>query len=433
MGISGSLLSWFRSYLSTRSQRVVINESSLLHITAGVPQGSVLGPILFLVYINDLFDVIENNLDVFADDSTLWASIPPSADPDTLASHRASVAASLNHDLIRIEEWANKWLVTYNESKTELVTFSNKKDCANLDAMPHPPLLFRGIVIPESASFKIVGLHINRHLSWSKHVDSLAKNARHNLSLLYHSTNYLNKRALASIYVSHIRSRMEYLSPIWMGASETSLGKLDAIQKRATKIIGQKTSDRYVSQSLHHRRGVSSFCLAHRMLHKSAPLPIQSLCPPRIPAPASVDPDYPTLPSAPAPMHDPSKPPAVAKGMWICPFCFNTDAGRWMSPVKRRPGKDLHFCTGKGAIVAAPIAADPSATPNPHLPVLPSLIDPISSSLAWIKSTLPRLVQGWNSLSPSKQSISSLLSFKTNISRNIHMAGVWPLTVADNV
>ena len=72
-GISGALLRWFRSYLSGRTQRVVINSSfsSWQPICAGVPQGSVLGPLLFLVFINDLFDVVSNNLDIFADDSSL--------------------------------------------------------------------------------------------------------------------------------------------------------------------------------------------------------------------------------------------------------------------------------------------------------------------------------------------------------------------------
>ena len=179
-GISGTLLAWFTSYLSDRRQRVCLNGSSspFLSTNAGVPQGSVLGPILFLVFINDLFYKVENNLDVFADDSTLWAVIPK-------ISSRTEVADSLNKDLAAIQNWATTWLVTYNQTKTELVTFSNKNDMKRfrknaLDkkkgsyfnhptACPHPPLYFypkwpslsgpfKPTPLPERPGVKIVGL-----------------------------------------------------------------------------------------------------------------------------------------------------------------------------------------------------------------------------------------------------------------------------------
>jgi len=86
--------------------------SDYLPVHAGVPQGSVLAPLLFLIFINDLFSHITNNLSVFADDSTLWSTIPST-------NHRARVATSLNLDLTTIQAWAKRWLVTYNAGKTE--------------------------------------------------------------------------------------------------------------------------------------------------------------------------------------------------------------------------------------------------------------------------------------------------------------------------
>ena len=101
LGVSGSLLLWLRSFLSGRFQRVVVGQScsSFLRVLAGVPQGSVLAPLLFLVFINDMFDCVSNNLDAFADDSTLWAPVPSS-------SHRLSVSLSLNADLVQGSEMA---------------------------------------------------------------------------------------------------------------------------------------------------------------------------------------------------------------------------------------------------------------------------------------------------------------------------------------
>ena len=111
--------------MTGRSQRVVVGSRSARSadtpVLAGVPQGSVLGPLLFLVFINDLFDVVANNLDVIADDSSLWATVDS-------ATTRAAAADSLNADLAAIETWASTWLVTYNQKKTELVTFSRKRD-----------------------------------------------------------------------------------------------------------------------------------------------------------------------------------------------------------------------------------------------------------------------------------------------------------------
>ena len=167
LGVCGSLLAWLRSFLSGRTQRVVVNGvgSEFLPINAGVPQGSVLAPLLFLVFINDLFDVIQNELDVFADDSTLWAIVPS-------VSLRKSVADSMSADLAAIENWAKRWLVTFNSGKTESLIISSHQDLTAFRSnpldkdgkltfgpapCPHPHLVFCGRTLPESLSFKVVG------------------------------------------------------------------------------------------------------------------------------------------------------------------------------------------------------------------------------------------------------------------------------------
>jgi len=116
IGIGGSLLALFKNYLSDRTQRVVINGQSSVpgFIKGGVPQGSVLGPLLFLIYINDITEGIESNVKLFADDTSLFIDVD---DPIRAAN-------VLNRDLKRIEDWASKWLVNFSAEKTKLMTCS---------------------------------------------------------------------------------------------------------------------------------------------------------------------------------------------------------------------------------------------------------------------------------------------------------------------
>ena len=123
-GIEGKLLEWLNSYLSQRKQKVGLKScfSCLKSIFAGVPQGSVLGPLLFLVYINDIAKHLLSLTRLFADDSSLFYS----------AAHIDDIAGIINHDLQLLTNWAKQWLVTFNPLKTEAVLFTLKK----LDFLP---------------------------------------------------------------------------------------------------------------------------------------------------------------------------------------------------------------------------------------------------------------------------------------------------------
>ncbi len=109
LGICGSLHNWFSSYLSNRKQRVVYSNSSSdwSSLNAGVPQGSILGPLLFLIFINDIVQEIKSNIRLFADDTSLYIVVE---DPVTSS-------VTLNADLTTIHNWSDKWLVTFNPSK----------------------------------------------------------------------------------------------------------------------------------------------------------------------------------------------------------------------------------------------------------------------------------------------------------------------------
>ena len=111
IGIGGSLLEWFMHYLKDRKQKVIIRgqTSELGNIKAGVPQGSVLGPLLFLIYINDLPDGIKSNIKLFADDATIYIDF----------ENKTEAENKLNEDMKCIKVWADKWLVNFSPTKIQ--------------------------------------------------------------------------------------------------------------------------------------------------------------------------------------------------------------------------------------------------------------------------------------------------------------------------
>jgi hypothetical protein len=164
IGIHGGLLNWFQNYLDCRKQRVTLKgkHSEWGNITAGVPQGSVLGPLLFLIYINDITERISGNIRLFADDTTLFINVDD-LDHDT---------ATINADLAILSDWAQKWLVSFNESKTMAMFISNKRNT-------NPPdLIFNNVILDTIQQYTHLGLTINSNLTWSSHIQNICAKAR---------------------------------------------------------------------------------------------------------------------------------------------------------------------------------------------------------------------------------------------------------------
>ena len=159
-GLNGGLLKLLESYLHNRQQRVVINGSysEYLSIESGVPQGSVLGPLLFLIYINDLEKNIKSNIKFFADDTMLFSVV---RDP-------AVSATELDHDLDLICRWAHKWKMEFNPDATKQATeviFSCKRIKQH-----HPQLTFNNNAVAEVDDQKHLGLTLAKSLCFNKHI-----------------------------------------------------------------------------------------------------------------------------------------------------------------------------------------------------------------------------------------------------------------------
>ena len=167
-GVSGKLLKFFESYLTNRKQRVALNGSfsDYASIESGVPQGSVLGPLLFLVYINDLEKNILSNIKFFGDDTMLYSVVH---DPTKSAS-------DLNHDLEIINKWAHQWKMSFNPDPNKQATemlFSCKKK-----PVDHPQLFFNGSPVTRVNEHKHLGLILTPTLSFEKHIIEKEKKAK---------------------------------------------------------------------------------------------------------------------------------------------------------------------------------------------------------------------------------------------------------------
>ena len=162
VGITGNLLSWFTDYLNNRQQRVVLScaSSTWTSINAGVAQGSILGPLLFILYIKDIVEDISSVIRLFADETSLYIIV----DDPILA------AEQLNSDLEKVNRWAKQWLVTFNPGKSESMLFSRKHNKPY-----HPPVLMDQKQISEVTTYKHLGVIFSNDCTWHDHLEYKVK------------------------------------------------------------------------------------------------------------------------------------------------------------------------------------------------------------------------------------------------------------------
>ncbi|MCG7869883.1 MAG: hypothetical protein JAY74_26365 [Candidatus Thiodiazotropha taylori] len=228
VGIKGNLLRWFSSYLSNRSQRVVLNgqNSDWAAVKAGVPQGSILGPLLFLLYINDIVNRVNTNIRLFADDTSLYIIVDT---PERAAN-------LLNSDLQEINLWATEWLVDFNPSKTFTMTVSRKKA-----GVPHPPLFLANTNIQETDTYKHLGIHFSKNLSWSEHIRNITRTAWQRLNMLRGLKFKLKRFSLEKIYISFIRPLLEYSDSVWDNLTQEEINSLESVHTEAARIVSGAT------------------------------------------------------------------------------------------------------------------------------------------------------------------------------------------------
>ena len=225
MGIGGALLTWIRSFLSERKQCVVVDYcySSWVEVISGVPQGSVLGPILFLIFINDVAEILDNqtSCSLFADDLKIYSAV------DVNTGH-----FSLQNSLDRLVQWCCKWQMAINVSKTFVLHFGKSNPCYDYR--------LNGIAIRSVFDARDLGVIIDSELLFSlfdKHVDSLVKKAYMRIGILFRSFVTRDVRTLRQAYVTFIRPILEYASTVWSPYKVKHITAIERIQRHFTRRI----------------------------------------------------------------------------------------------------------------------------------------------------------------------------------------------------
>ena len=232
-GIKGINLAWFRDYLTNRIQYISIThdlEVGTKNICCGIPQGSILGPLLFLSYVNDLHNSSTLDPIMFADDTNLFYE---HKDLQTLFS-------LVNQELQKINEWfeANKLSLNVEKTKYSLFHKPSRKDDLPLLL---PRLLIKKHKVERVKSIQFLGVLLDENLSWKDHITYVENKITKNIGLLYRAKLFLGKNPLLTLYYSHIHTYLNYANLSWGSTNRTNLNKLLSQQKHAVRIINSRT------------------------------------------------------------------------------------------------------------------------------------------------------------------------------------------------
>ena len=274
IGVRGDLLEWFKSYLTNRQQRVVLNNSNSdwRPLSAGVPQGSILGLLLFLIYINDIVNDIASQIRLFADDTSLYIVV----------DNPVASAAAINSDLQLINAWSKSWLVDFNPTKTESLTISRKNIKPH-----HPDVSMNNVVIKNVDIHKHLGITFSNDAKWNTHISLTVSKAWKRIGLLRSLKFLLNRHCLEKLYISFIRPILEYSDSVWDNCSQEQKNDIESVQTEAARIVTGATKLCNIAtlyndlkwESLSSRRSKHKLLIFYKMFHGITPSYLSDLIP----------------------------------------------------------------------------------------------------------------------------------------------------------
>lgn len=272
IGIDTNVLRWLECFLTGRQQFVTANDTnSCLHpVVSGVPQGTVLGPLLFLIFINDLPNYVTSCIHLFADDCVLYRELTTEAD-----------ARAIQTDINNISSWCQTWQMTLNVKKCKFMRIT--RSTCNL-----PTYYLNSVALESVTSYKYLGIHIASNLTWKTHVEFIVHKANRMLGYIKRNFHSAPADTKLLLYKSLVRSQLEYASSIWDPGTNDLINQIEKIQNNAARFIlsnYNRTSSISAMKSnlnlvpLTFRRKLARLCLFHKIFHHDV-LRDQLLLPP---------------------------------------------------------------------------------------------------------------------------------------------------------
>ena len=266
-GIHGKLLDWIRSFLENRQQRVVINGqySTWRNVTSGTPtppthRGSVLGPLLFVIYINDLPDTVLSQVFLFADDTKMYRQIQDASDRPTF-----------QEDISKLQEWADKWLLRFHPDKCKFMTIGRDTPIEHYTMYSEDKGL---IPMTNVQSDKDVSIIFDLNMSFREDINSRATKANNIMGIIRRTYTYLDIESFKLLFKSLVRPHLEYGAPIWNPQLKRDITDLEDVQRRATRQIpalkGMSYQERFRRirlPTLRYRRLRGDMIEAYKLLH----------------------------------------------------------------------------------------------------------------------------------------------------------------------
>ena len=219
-GINGKVWGWIRDFLHDRKQRVVLGQerSQWRPVTSGIPQGSVLGPLLFIIFINDLPKEIESYTKIFADDTKLFKAIEDATDSNIIQC-----------DLQKLLDWSKKWQLPFNTAKCKVLHYGKDN--------PHFNYIMENNILKKALEEKDLGVTFDDNLNFKIHIRNITAKANSRVGLIKRSFLHLSIDSFIPLFKALIRPLLEYCSNIWFPVTQLEINEIEKVQRRATKLI----------------------------------------------------------------------------------------------------------------------------------------------------------------------------------------------------
>ena len=273
-GIRDKTVNWIQNWLTGRTQRVAVDgeSSSESPVKSGVPQGTVLGPFMFILYINDIGKSTSSGIRLFADDCLLYRVIRGEAD-----------ARELQKDLSQLCSWAKDWQMLFNADKCSLLRISKKKVNLKFQYSIH------GKTLKDVEHHPYLGLELDQDLSFTQHTNQTVSKAQRNLNLLRRNISGCSETTKGHAYNALVRPVLEYASSAWDPYQMTQINKLEAVQRKSARFVtGDHSRETSVTglmqalqwRTLQERRLVARLAMFYKAVNDQAACHIPQDFPP---------------------------------------------------------------------------------------------------------------------------------------------------------